>query len=405
MRGGAPKSAVVVGGGIVGLSAALALQARGLDVTVLDAPGDTLAASEGNAGHIALEQHDPLASWSTVRSLPGRLSILGGPASFPLGAMDRWLPFGLRLLRSTRPIAFARGKSALRTLIAEALPAWKRLVDDVGAPGLLREGGHVVAWETLAGARRGRSDLACFSSPVARWRDLTADEAKLLAGPLHAPPADAVRFDGTASVADPGEAMRVLRAALVARGGAMRRGTTTLAEARREGADAIVIAAGIGSAALMREIGHRAPLIAERGYHIQSAETRWPRDLPPVVFEERALVATRFLSGLRATSFVEFTRPDAPPDARKWARLEAHAHALGLPFDSPVRTWVGSRPTLPDYLPAIGRSTRDASVLYAFGHNHLGLTLGPVTGEIVAALACGGGVRLDTSPFDVRRFR
>ena len=165
-----------------------------------------------------------------------------------------------------------------------------------------------------------------------------------------------------------------------------------------------MIAAGARSAPLMRELGYRVPLIAERGYHIQAARSRWPLSLPSVVFAERALVATRFRSGLRATGFIEFTHPDAPPDPRKWERLKAHADTLGLPFDAPVETWVGSRPTLPDYLPAIGRSTRDPRVLYAFGHQHLGLTLGPVTGEIVAALACGAADGPDPAPFAVQRF-
>lgn len=144
-------------------------------------------------------------------------------------------------------------------------------------------------------------------------------------------------------------------------------------------------------------------MIAERGYHIQSAESRWPLSRASVVVEERALVATRFRSGLRATSFIEFTDPDAAPDPRKGARLAAHTVVLGLPFDSPLATSVGSRPTLPDYLPAIGRSTRDPRVLYAFGHQHLGLTLGPGTGEIIAALACGGGEGPDLTPFAVER--
>lgn len=88
------------GGGIVGLSMGLALQTRGLDATIFDMPGERVAASEGNADHIALEQQDPLASWSTVRSLPRRFSVRSRPANFPFGASRRRLPFGLLLLRS-----------------------------------------------------------------------------------------------------------------------------------------------------------------------------------------------------------------------------------------------------------------------------------------------------------------
>jgi glycine/D-amino acid oxidase-like deaminating enzyme len=399
-----PGATLVIGGGIVGLCAALAIQDRGGVVAIWDAPAERPPASWGNAGHIAVEQYEPLASWATVRSLPRRLMAFGGPASFPLSSIAQWAPFGLRLLRAATPAGFARGREALDELLGEALPAWRRLTQTIGAPELLRESGHIVAWESAAGARRGRAELAGFASPYARWRDLTADDAALLAGALKRPPVDGVRFEGTASLADPGATLDALRATFLRRGGVIEARAATLAEGRRLGADAVVVAAGARSGPLMREIGSPAPLIAERGYHIQSPAPGWPEALPPVVFTERALVATRFRSGLRATSFVEFSTADAPPDARKWTILQRHAAELGLPFDSQPQTWFGSRPTLPDYLPAIGQSRRDPRVFYAFGHQHLGLTLGPITGEVVAALACGDQPSVSAAPYEIERF-
>jgi D-hydroxyproline dehydrogenase len=382
-----PRTAVTIGGGVVGLSVALALQSRGIAVTVFDAPGETPPASWGNAGHIATEQGKPLASWGAILSLPGRLAAFGGPASFPPREIGQWLPFGLRLLIAARPETFRAGKRALQALLREALPAWRRLATQAGAPLLLKEQGHIVAWESLAAAVAGRRRQAQLADGGVRLRDLSRAETALLGAQLKRPPADAIRFERTASVADPGAVLDALRAALLRGGGRIEGRRACLADARRSGADIVVIAAGVRSASLMREIGHRAPIIAERGYHIQSSRTRWPEELPPVVFEERALVATRFISGLRATSFVEFARDDAPADEGKWKRLVRHAAELGLPLDSPPDAWLGSRPTFPDYLPAIGRSTRDPRTLYAFGHQHLGLTLAPVTGEIIAALA------------------
>jgi glycine/D-amino acid oxidase-like deaminating enzyme len=168
--------------------------------------------------------------------------------------------------------------------------------------------------------------------------------------------------------------------------------------------DAIVVAAGAASGILLRPIGLSVPVIAERGYHIQSDGAGWPGDLPPVVFEDRSMIVTRFSSGLRAASFVEFAAIDRVPDPRKWARLRAHAAALGLPFRGEVGEWIGARPTLPDYLPAIGHSHTAQNLFYAFGHQHLGLTLGPITGEAIAALIAGEALPLDLSPFDLARF-
>jgi D-hydroxyproline dehydrogenase len=399
-----PRTAVIIGGGIVGLSAALALQNRGIAVTIFDAPSERPSASWGNAGHIAIEQSEPLASWGAILSLPRRLSAFGGPASFPLGEIGQWLPFGLRLISAARPERFRAGKRALQALLAEALPAWRRLATQAGAPLLLKEQGHIVAWESTAAAAAGRRRYAQMGNDGVSWRDLSSAQMAMLGAHLKRAPADAIRLEGTASVADPGAVLDALRATLLRGGGRIETRPASLAEARRLGADIVVVAAGVRSASLMREIGHRAPIIAERGYHIQSSRTRWPEELPPVVFEERALVATRFVSGLRATSFVEFARDEAPADEGKWKRLIRLSAELGLPFDGPPDTWLGSRPTFPDYLPAIGRSTRDPRTLYAFGHQHLGLTLAPITGEIIAALAHHERPPVEIRPFAIERF-
>src|SRR3546814_14181331 len=83
------------------------------------------------------------------------------------------------------------------------------------------------------------------------------------------------------------------------------------------------------------------------------------------------MFVTRFADTVQAASFVEFHSPGAPPDPRKWYRLERHVRELGLPFNPPFTRWMGARPTLPDYLPAIGRSRRVGTLVYAFGHQHL----------------------------------
>jgi D-amino-acid dehydrogenase len=126
--------------------------------------------------------------------------------------------------------------------------------------------------------------------------------------------------------------------------------------------------------------------------------------MPSILFADRAMFVTRFAHRLRATSFVEFGRAASPPDPRKWRRLRDHARDLNLPFAEPVAEWMGARPTLPDYLPAIGRSARDPRLLYAFGHQHLGLTLAAATGEALAALATGEAPPVALAPFDLQRF-
>jgi glycine/D-amino acid oxidase-like deaminating enzyme len=398
------RSVLVIGGGVVGLCSALSLRERGLEVTLRDDAPERPPASWGNAGHIATEQVEPLASWPTVLQTPRRLMLAGGPVSFPPAAIKTWLPFGLRLLATASPARFAQGKAALGALLGAALPAWRGRVARIGTPELLRETGHIIAWESAASATRGRRLLAKPAAARVSCHELTDRQAELLRATVGRQIVDAMRYEGTGSVADPGAVLKALQEALLRAGGRIEVGVAGTDAVSASKADLVVIAAGVRSAPLIEALGHHVPIIAERGYHIQSASASWPDELPPVVFEDRTLVVNRFTSGLRATSFTEFTRHEAPPDPRKWDRLRRHVAELGLPFGNDISTWHGSRPTFPDYLPAIGRSSRDQRVLYAFGHQHLGLTLAAVSGEIIATLAVGNQPAIDLKPFAIDRF-
>ncbi|MHA6722715.1 NAD(P)/FAD-dependent oxidoreductase [Sphingomonas sp. RS2018] len=401
--------ATVVGGGIVGLCAAVELARSGLAVTVLEQDPGRAAASWNNAGHIAIEQVAPLASLASIRSAPGRRFGKGGALDLPRDAVSTWLPFAARMLAASLPRRFAHGSAALGALLQQAMPAWTTLTDDIDGRDLLRADGHFVAWESDASASAGRSAWAAADTGTAGFTDATPGELawlQTLSPAVH----DAIRFTGSGQVTDLAALADRLEAALQSLGGRIEHRHATLhltdGKAAIDGdePDVLLVSAGVRSAALLAPLGHRAPMIAERGYHLRAAATDWPADLPPVVFEDRSMVVTRYADCVQAASFVELNRVDAPPDPRKWERLERHVADLGLPVRGPYRRWIGARPTLPDYLPAIGRSTRAANLLYAFGHQHVGLTLAPITARIVGALARGETPPVAIGPFDITRF-
>lgn len=408
-------SATVIGGGIIGLGCALELQRRGIATRVFDPAMLPRSASWGNAGHIATEQVEPLASPGALASLPRRLFSRGGAAAFPVRDIGAWLPFGVRLMRASRPRSFAAGVAALKSLLSGALPAWRRLTTGAGCETLLADDGHYVIWESAAGAKAGRAHWSRVDIGFASFHELGSEETSRLAALTGRTPVDGLRFAGTGRVRDPGEMHDALALAYARAGGEWRREHIARLEpgdsrvrVRLGGgqlldSELVVVAAGVSSAELLRPLGHRAPIIAERGYHIHAGSKAWP-DMPPVVFEDRSMIVSRFHSGLRAASFVEFSRVGSPADPRKWQRLRDHARELQLPFDETAREWMGVRPTLPDYLPAIGRSHRARNLVYAFGHQHLGLTLAAITGELVGSLAAGEPPAVDLSPFALERF-
>lgn len=409
------SDAIIIGDGVIGLACAIALQRSGIQTLIVAPDEPWRGASWGNAGHIAIEQVEPLAAPATLRGFPRRLFMLGGPVALPPRAMASWLPFASRLARFSTPAKFQRGTAALGALLSEALPAWRRLLADADASALLREDGHFVVWETDRTAAAGIARWQTIEIGSTSFRLASHDELAGLRSLIRAPITNAIRFRGSAQITDNRKLGDVLLARFRALGGRVLRaralnvaGSSSAQVTLDNGAvltsDLALVSAGAASGPLLEKLGGKVPLIAERGYHLESGATDWPFGTPPVVFEDRSLILTRFVGALRAASFAEFAPLTLPPDRRKWARLRMHINALGCRFDEPASEWVGARPTLPDYLPAIGRLANQPCIAYAFGHQHLGLTLAAVTGEAIAAMVRGEAPTVDLSPFDLARF-
>lgn len=409
------KSIAVIGGGIVGLSAAFALQRKGCAVTVIDPREASPTPSLGNAGHIAVEQTAPLSSRRTLMQAPLHHFALGGALDFPANAITSWAPFGARFIAASSPERFARGKSALTACLKQAMPAWQNLTAEINAPDLLLEQGHFVVWKSDRKAAAGIKRWTQANADTAQFHPASANDLDEIRQRVSAPVAAGIHFNHSGQIADLAVLRDKLIAAISAAGGRFIRDQAAglqldgrMAKAQLRDHDcpeveAVVVASGVESSALMRMAGHRAPIIAERGYHIEAPTQDWP-PFPPVVFEDHSLIATRFENTLRIAGFVEFSTHNAPPDKAKWRRLVQYARKLGVRFSEEPARWMGARPTFPDYLPAIGRSDRADNLYYAFGHQHLGLTLAPATGEAIAALIQGETPLFDVAPFALSRF-
>ncbi|MFT5720320.1 MAG: D-amino-acid dehydrogenase [Motiliproteus sp.] len=168
--------------------------------------------------------------------------------------------------------------------------------------------------------------------------------------------------------------------------------------------DKLVIAAGAWSRKLVAKLDRDVPLQSERGYHIEVSAPGIKLN-SPIMFAEGKLVATPMTGGIRFAGLVELGDLDAEPNARFASRLLQHAKKLFPEIDTrDYQQWMGHRPSLPDSLPVIGRSSNHDSVYYAFGHQHMGLTLGPRTGQLIAELVSTGQTGIDLDAYSINRF-
>ena len=172
----------------------------------------------------------------------------------------------------------------------------------------------------------------------------------------------------------------------------------------RIAADRVVVASGAWSTRLLGRLADDIPLDTERGYHVvfPEAASLLNRPVAPV---DGGFFMTPMEGGLRAAGTVEFAGLDAPPRPARVEALTAAARRLLPDLGEPAESWLGFRPTLPDSLPAIGPLPSDPRILCAFGHQHLGMTLGGITGKLIAELVDGAGPpSVDLAPFAPDRF-
>ena len=415
-----PTDVLVIGAGVIGLACAFRLVQAGHSVTLIDRDAPGMGASFGNAGHIATEQIMPLASPQTLRSALRLLLEKDGALRIRSRYLLPILPWLARFVWASRPSAFARGVTALAALQARAAADLSSLLDDLGASHLLHMNGHLVLVErsdSLAAARAGVAGLAKYGTE----QDLTADwltpqQVLAIAPDITAPIHGAYHYRGTGHVDDPLAVCAALLAAFTTAGGNLAHGAirrlehggsgfvATTDDGRRVAAKRVLLAAGAWSAPLAKQMGYDVPLETERGYQITLPDVTPSFQIPVASFERRVIM-TPMSCGLRMTGTVELGGLALPPDTGCFDLLAGHMRAL-LPNAPTERatTWMGFRPSLPDHLPVIGRAPDGRELYFAFGHQHLGLTLAGVTARVVADLVGGRSPQVALDAFAVDRF-
>lgn len=407
----------IVGGGAVGVAAAHAFLDEGHAVTVFDPRGFAGGASGGNAGWIAHVDVLPLASPKAWRSLPGWLADPLGPLAIRPSYLPRLAPWLLRFLLASRPASIRAGMDSLTALNRLALPAWERRLGALGLDGQLRRRGALHVWTS-------RADFAA-AGPTVRFQERAGIPVSLLEGgelrALEPALGDKVVagafYETGCHVSDPRHLVTALGEAAQARGAAYRAqgvsvllpapgGVTVVTEGSdRPVFDRVLVAAGAWSKPLAQALGDRIPLDTERGYNVTFPPGRLGLTRP-VSFEGQGFVATPLDSGDRIGGAVEFGGLQAAPNYRRIDAFLSRLRPLLPDADlSGGERWMGFRPSVPDSLPVIGRSSADPRVLYAFGHGHYGLTQAAATAAFLAATLAGRPPQMDLRPFSPKRFR
>ena len=386
----------IIGAGVVGLAIAERLRADGREVTLIDPNPPGSGASYGNAGTIADYAVMPVGTPDVLRNLPSLLFDRNSPLAIRRAALPSLLPWLARFAYQSLPGPAARNAAALSALLAGAGPLWQALAARIGGTDILQPRGCLYLYEsraafTAAGADMARRRALGISVDLISPEDLHQLEPGL-------PPVEggAAFFPQAIFLSDPGQMVARLARSLDTPHlphrvtGLDRRadGVVLTGGGFRLRARHVVLAAGAHSRALALQAGDRIPLDTERGYHVE-----WDMPVPPLSRPacptSRGFYLCPMQGRLRVAGTVELGGLTLPPSPHRIAKLVEGARALFPDLPEPARDWMGFRPSLPDSLPVIGPSRAGAEVIHAFGHGHIGLTLAPITAEIVADLIAG----------------
>jgi D-amino-acid dehydrogenase len=400
---------IVLGAGIVGVSAAYAARQRGLSVILLDRREPGSETSYGNAGILSSGSILPLNKPSLWSALPtyitNRHAALRWDPAWALANID-WI---VRFLANAAPSRVKPRATALHGLIGASLKLHREWIVKANAAQRIRETGWLKAWrsDALAAAKQEQAFLAEYgiASELLDRQAISALEPNIVpiykVGLLHTQ---------TASVDSPDAVVKAYAKMFASTGGEIRQSDIKAITPDGEGwrvvladggvaARHVVVALGPWSADLLRPLGYRVPLAFERGYHREFKPNPTRSLQRPIHDAEGSFLMTPMEHGIRVTSGVELTARDAPSSFAQLDAVVPVARSVVEFGEAVGEPWRGARPTLPDSLPVIGPAPRHSGLWLAFGNQHIGFTTGPATGAAIAAMITG-----TPPPFDVTAF-
>ena len=405
----------IIGAGVVGLSTALSLQQAGYRVTLIDRDDPGMGTSFGNAGLFADYARLPFTKFALMRKMPGMLIDSNSPLSMQGSYLPNLVSYGWGFFKSCFQSRYEAGRAALTNLQQFAPEADQQLLKLTGANELVKANGCLALFDSEQGVADARvGDMAERLQQGVNLEFLTAGEVAELEPDLAGFHAGGVFYPDTRYTVSPVDISRRYAKHFVTYGGAIvkdevreirpngRGVMLQLSDSSRE-FDRLVLCAGVLSRQLLKPLGCNFPLVSERGYHL-SLDIGSKGLSRPVGWLDKAVFLTPMEEGIRLAGTAEFAYEDAPLDPKKARVMLKHATVM-LGHEPEIKsTWVGSRPSTPDSLPVIGTLEQDHRISVAFGHGHLGLTFGAITGRLITESIRGVTPSVELTPFAPERF-
>jgi len=412
------KSVGIIGSGIQGVCVGLQLIKKGIPVTIFDRhdplSSEFKAASYGNAGHFSpyavLQFNRP----DVLYDVPKMLLSSYGPLALKWNYIPKMIPWFLNYLKNCNKKSALYTAKYMHQILNLSNDAYEEIFKEIDISNLVEKKGIIYIW-TNKNLKSRNFEIKVRDDLGIKQKLLTQKEILELEPNLN-PVFDAgVIYESAMHAKDPHGILKEIFKLFIKKGGKFiqenikrlkqisEHETIIESETEKYKFEKSVIASGAFSKNLTDQLGEKIPLDTERGYHVhfKNMDNLISR---PVIFLDRGFGMTPMNQGLRAVGTVELGGLKNAPSKKRIDYVIKCAKELLPQLQNHEDEWLGFRPTLPDFLPVLGPSLKNKNIIYAFGHHHLGWTLGAITGKIISGIVAGEKTNLDLSPYSSKRF-
>ncbi len=412
------KSVGIVGSGIQGVCIGLQLIKKGIPVTIFDR-NDPLSskfqpASYGNAGHFSPYSVLQFNRTDILNDVPKMLFSSYGPLALKWNHVLKMIPWFFHYLKNCNKTSMLHTAKNMNQILSLSNDAYEEIFREIDTKNLIEKKGIIYVW-TKKNLKSRNLEIQVRNDLGIEQKLLTKNEILELEPNLNPVFEAGVIYEKAMHARDPHGILKAIFKLFLSKGGKFiqenisnieqknKKLTIIKSKSNEYNFEKVVIASGAHSKNLTDQLGENIPLDTERGYHVHFKNTD-PLISRPVIFLDRGFGMTPMNQGLRAVGTVELGGLKNPPSKKRIDYIVKCAKELLPQLGKHEDEWLGFRPTLPDFLPIIGPSLKNKNIIYAFGHHHLGWTLGAITGKIVSGIVAEEKTNLDLSPYSSKRF-
>ena len=408
------KNIAVVGAGIVGICSAYFLKKSGFNVTLIDREDPGTMTSFGHACSFADYANVPVNYPGLIWDIPKMLLRKDGPLAVDFFYILKNLPWAFSFLQNCKKEKVDEIASSLTNLLKHSQLSYDEIFKDINVQEYISHEENLYLFDTKKSFEDYEYANVIRKNNKVKVRNLTKDEVKELEPNIANVYYAGQIFTGSRHTTNPlAISTKIFEKFLELGGTYIKQNVKNLIQKenfielsldnKKINFDKIIISAGAWSNQIANMLGDKFPLDTERGYHILF-ETNEKLINRPVAWSESGFYLIQIHDGIRAAGTVEIAGLKKSPNKKRIEMIERQSRKVLPQLGKVKSTWMGRRPTLPDSLPIIGKSQQNSNVIYAFGHQHIGWTLGAVTGKIIDSLSRDQIPNIDISAYSPTRF-